>query len=186
MYDETTLRDLAGWKPIPPTDEVAALTAARSLVKHITRVVGVAAFVNQGSYENFTPAYVYLPANVSRHQSGDGHVRSSYECLVLYFSHLVPLAALGTGSWGETKDETGRVTARGYSGLDTPDLLDIEQLPDSPMTERLIKANAKSGYTIASPAALLAPAPAWFEPLQRSEGAPPWNRMFHLLFQFCD
>ena len=186
MYDESTLRQLANWEPVPPASEAAALEAAKAVARHISQVAGLAAFAHEGSYENFTPAYVYLPASVTRRQGPDGHVRSNYESVVLYFSHLVPLIALGTGSWGETQNENGKVIAWGYSGLDTPNLVGHEQLPDGPMKAVLLQAVGLSGYTIAQPSALLAEAPSWFEPLQRSEGVPPWNRVFHLLFQFCD
>ena len=185
MFDEATLRKLAEWEPIAPCSEATALKAAQVFVSHIDPDVGVKAFVREGSYENFVSAYVYLPANVARTISERG-TRADHKSLVLYFSHLVPFVALGTGSWGETKDETGQNTSWGYSGLDTLDLISEEQLPDGPLKMQLVGAVKASGYEVASPVALNTPAPNWFEPRQRSEGVPPWNRMFHLLFQFCD
>jgi hypothetical protein len=186
MYDEATLRKLAAWEPLAPSSEASALAAAKALVGAVRPDIGIKAFVHEGAYENFVAAYVYLPANVVRSPGQDGQILSCHESLVLYFSHLVPLAALGRGVWDESKDSSGRVWAWGYSGLDTPKLLAIGDLEDGPMKDQLSRAIKASGYSVMPPADLLAPAPSWFEPLQRSEGALPWDRMFHLLFQFCD
>jgi hypothetical protein len=186
MFDLAKLRRLAEWEPIGPHDEALALSSANTFAAALNRHSDLKAEIGDHTYNNYIPVYVYVPAEVVRHAEPNGYTRANYQCVLLYFHHLAAVAAMGFSSWGETLRPDGTWSSRGYGGLDLPELISPSQIPSDMLRARISEALEGCGYLVASPDYLRQDAPQGFEPLQRSEGMPPWNKLFHLLFQFND
>ena len=186
MYDDSVLRKFAEWEPLDGWGEHMANEAARAFVRRAAESADVAAFFHEGSYENFAPVFCYLPSTANLATSAAGESQTIYSSLLLYFSHLAPVVALGYGFWGKTIESTGRVVCRSYSGLDLPNLISEEQINEGSLRRSFTCGLQSTGCTVLARATLEQAAPSWFSPLQRSAGGRPWNRLFHVLFQSCD
>jgi hypothetical protein len=186
MFDLATLHLLAEWESIGPHDEALALSSAKIFAAALNRHPDLKTEIGDYTYNNYIPVYVYVPTEVVRHTDPNGYTRVNYQCVLLYFHHLAAVAAMGFSSWGETLRPDGTWSSRGYGGLDLPELISPSQIPSDVLRARISEALKSSGYVVASTDYLRQDAPQGFEPLERSEGVPPWNKLFHLLFQFND
>jgi len=186
MFDEPTLRLLADWESITSFGEQDCQRAVAVFISAVTQHPDLRAVVGDHTYNNYVPVYVYAPAEVERHTQPDGQVRTNYPCLLFYFHNLAPMAAVGRSSWGETLRPNGTWSSQGYGGLDLTDLLSLTDIQPVSLQVRINAALQKTPYAIGSPEYYRQRAPEGFEPLERSEGIPPWDRLFHLFFQFND
>ncbi|MDX9845201.1 MAG: hypothetical protein RBT42_15820 [Aquabacterium sp.] len=186
MYNEEALRKLAEWEPVDSFDEPDCLQAIRRFVDSINQSPDLRALDQLTTYNNFEAIFVYAPAEVFRRQQADGQAYTRHPSLLLYFHHFSPIAAMGRSTWSETLRPDGSWSSRGYGGLDLSELLSIEELKPGPTRNNLLSALQQTPYQIANPAYFKQSAPAWFKPLYRSEGSHPWDRLFHLFFQFND
>jgi hypothetical protein len=186
MFDDSTLRLLSNWEPISSFGEEDCLAATMAFVAAINQHLDLRAFIGDHTYNNYVPVYVYAPAELTRHVQTNEEVCTNYPCLLLYFHYFTPVAALGNSSWSETLPPNGACVCRGYGALDIPDLLNFNQIQSDLMQACIRAAMAKTPYAIESPDFFGKLAPDGFEPIERSEGVPPWNRIFHLFFQFND
>jgi hypothetical protein len=186
MFDLATLQLLAKWESIGPHDEALALSSAKAFASAINRHPDLQGETGDHTYNNYVPVYVYAPAEVVRHAEPNGYARTNYQCMLLYFHHLAPIVAMGRSSWGETLRPDGTWSSRGYGGLDLPGLISLSQVQSDSLRAKISVALEGTGYAVASPEYLREVAPQGFEPIERSEGVPPWNKLFHLFFQFND
>jgi hypothetical protein len=186
MLDESTLRKLAAWEQPSQFDEEDCVLAVGKFVALIDQCPDLATIKGDYSYNNYVPVYVYAPADVERSFSANGHKTFAYPCLLLYFHHFLPIVAVGVSSWVETSRANGTNSSRSFGGLDLGDLITLSSDNLERRMARTYAALKSTGYAAQAPEYLTQPAPDSFEPLQRSEGAQPWDRVFHLLFQFND
>lgn len=186
MFDLATLHRLAKWEPIGSHDEALAFSAVKSFSAVINRHPDIQAKIGDHTYNNYIPVYVYAPADVERHAESNGYTQANYQCMLLYFHLFTPIAAMGRSSWGETLRPDGTWSLRGYGGLDLSSLISLSEVPSDLLRTRISKAFEGTGYAWVSPEYLHQDAPHGFEPIERSEGVPPWNKLFHLFFQFND
>jgi hypothetical protein len=186
MFDEPTLRLLGKWEPISSFGEADCQKAVTAFIAAIGQQPDLRAVVGDHTYNNYVPVYVYAPAEVTRHTQTDGQVRTTYPCLLFYFHHFAPIAALGRSSWGETLRPNGTWSSQAYGALDLSGLLSLAEVQPASMHDRISTALQRTPYSIGSPEYLRQSAPDGFGPLERSGGILPWDRLFHLFFQFND
>lgn len=186
MFTDATLNLLATWEPISSFGEADCETAVKAFVAAITQQPDLRVVIGDYTYNNYVPVYVYAPAEVERQQQDDGQIRADYSCVLIYFYHLAPIAALGCSTLCETLRPDGAWSSKGYGALDLPDLLSLSDVQPPSMQARISDALQRTTYEIGSPLYFRQRAPEGFEPLQRSEGIRPWDRLFHLFFQFND
>jgi hypothetical protein len=186
MLDESMLSKLAAWEQPSQFGEEDCVLAVGRFVAAIEQCPDLATMEGSRSYINYVPVYIYAPADVERSFSANGYITSKYPCLLFYFHHFLPIVAVGVSSWSETTRADGLMSSRGYGGLDLSDLITLSSDNSELRLARTYAALKSAGYVAHPPEFFTQPAPDWFEPLERSEGAQPWNRIFHLLFQFSD
>lgn len=178
MNDENYLRRIAACEPVDGFGEEHCETVVRTFISAINLHPDLRAHAHAGSYENFVSVYVYLPADAVRERGADGDIIVTYPGLLIYFHHLTPLVAVGNSQLCERSNQGGSVASRGFGGLDIANLLPPESIPP-----RVKDALQKTPCTIQPPDYFSQAAPSWFKPLERSVGAPPWDKLFHLYFQ---
>jgi hypothetical protein len=186
MFDLATLHLLAEWEPIGPHDEALARSSAKTFAAALNRYPDLKAEIGDHTYNNYIPVYVYAPAEVMRHTEPNGYTRANYQCILLYFHYFAPVVAVGRSSWGETLRPDGTWSSRGYGGLDLPKLISLPEVQPESLRARISEALEGTSYAAVTSDYLCQPAPDGFEPIERSEGIPPWNKLFHLFFQFND
>lgn len=186
MYDERTLLKIGALEPLSATSEDECHEAVARFCSAIDSHSDLRSLVDMGSYDSFVSVFVYSPAEAVRRNSENGEVRVNYEGQLLFFHKLAPVVALGKGGWGESLRPDGTWSSRGYDQLDIENLVTLEQVLPDLRRSRIATALEKTTFALLSPAYLMQPAPSDFEPDERSIGEPPWDRLFHVYFQFCD
>ncbi|KPV00115.1 hypothetical protein APR50_00025 [Variovorax paradoxus] len=184
MFDEQTLRKIAdGDAHCTPCDEVRCHQAVKDFSVALEDLPNLATRTEQGSYSNFCAVYVYDPAQAVRGQDPEGSLHRSFPSLLIYFHHLAPIAALGMSSWGETLRSDGTSSSRHLGGLDLQDISSLDAVRPHSLQSRVDAALRRTAYAVQPPEYFMQFAPDWFGSSRRSEGAAPWNRLFHLFFQ---
>jgi hypothetical protein len=184
VFDEQTLRKIAdGDAHCTPCDEVRCHQAVKDFSVALEDLPNLATRTEQGSYSNFCAVYVYDPAQAVRGQDPEGSLHRSFPSLLIYFHHLAPIAALGMSSWGETLRSDGTSSSRHLGGLDLQDISSLDAVRPHSLQSRVDAALRRTAYAVQPPEYFMQFAPDWFGSSRRSEGAAPWNRLFHLFFQ---
>ncbi|MBB5203215.1 hypothetical protein HNQ51_000508 [Inhella inkyongensis] len=190
MFQEHELRGLADWQVLDGFSEASAGKAVGVFASAVESRGPFKADIRGNSYNSYEGVYVYRPELVVREAGvldGRPYVRHRFPSLVFYFSLFAPVVAFGRTEWDkQIYDDGGPYGCWGFGGLDLPQCLKLEDLEPGPFRSAIEHAIGLSGYRCLTPQELHQPMPSWFEPLQRSEGLEPWDRLFHLLFQFND
>jgi hypothetical protein len=186
MYDEQTLLKIGAREPLSATSEDECREAVARFSSAIDTHPDLRSLIDMGSYDSFVSVFVYSPSEAIRIGTENGEVRVRYDGQLLFFHKFAPVVALGKGGWGESLQPDGTWSSRGYDQLDLEDLLTLEQIMPDLRRSRIARALENTSFALLSPAYLMQSAPSEFEPDDRSIGNTPWDRLFHVYFQFCD